>query len=1194
MEPLASYPVFQADQVLTNGHLNNLLNYLEQQGRLSRMKLIGNGIACGLEISAEADRILIGKGVGLTTQGYLISQCDEEYTHYAPYSFPDLPEDLYLLESCGEGERPGLSLYQNKEVFQLTHAGTELSGKKALAGFDRSNYVVVLYLEAVQTHLKNCDTNDCNDKGSRIDFAVRPLLIPKKLFPQTKQAGFNSIMLRRYNVPTQDLATAEAVLAAFQRTVDDDTLRQLSANLVNCWDRHAASLGLAGANPIRSLDLVKLRGRFSVANNNLHHIQYFYDFVDDLVKAFIEFRGAVRAVREVCCADEWASPLHLCLGEASKSTTPGNADPHRHSFQPTPILAEGRQEASVLLQRICQMVGAFEPGLIAKRRSVVITPTNLGKEILAYRCLPYYYKHDDVLPYWSFGRFLSGNFRYNMGYHASVEAGFSDAVANPLHYDIERYNAFRVEGHIGMRYVDALREIQRQQQTYNLPIDVLALDAAALDDAIQGREIHCIVQDLESSYAVLIAGMLCKIRDIISYVATLRPKSTRQPSVGTNDTKKAKESLSLSQSLLTLQAAQGKRVTTAKEMVSVQQQQKKKQAAQEKTGLAYLDKMFDLKATAVQDHEPSLFEIISLGFKDNVMEASRLNLDQFKIYLPRPEYLVNFLNDLDAILKYLIDSSLADFDEEVYNALSDKYAANVRLITKEIAETGEENVEMKEYFSTTNYSTVLFRCTNEELLALKMEYEKRLVRYETAVNFNRYYQQHPGLEHKAGVPKGGTFVLVYQSQPVASPPNRKPLLALVEDQYRKAATAVAEVESAKDGSVELLKAAKALTSSSGDMRAATMQAKSVSEADEIRSLRDTLRKMGLEERSYAQIDKTLEAKEKELAAKRSALPYDVVIADFYLPYRVNSACPPLAYVFPNPAPPVPDKPDKPVEPEQPVDPDKPDVPVEPEKEPSITLNETRFCESDKSAVKVRVEPAGGKLTIAGKAVDKLEFVPSVLGTGTHKVEYTVGTRVASVTVTVAALSDATFGVSDAVFKGETWSVTFAPNSPSQGAKYRWLLKGEDVSAEEKATVSFDLPTYLGADYLAVPKGRLVATRVLTQAQKPVSTDLSLVISSEPCPDEKSGLKITIVAAGRPIARDQGVQEVPLEIGAEKVKFVLLPKGVKFTGKTLVIDPAILFGNATTRTIKKGDQVVAGYAHTTDELVLLVLVLQPAG
>src|SRR5690554_5895 len=148
MEPLASYPVYQADQVLTNGHLNNLLNYLEQQGRLSRMKLIGNGIACGLEISAEADRILIGKGVGLTTQGYLISQCDEEYTHYAPYSFPDLPEDLYLQESCGEGERPGLSLYQNKEVFQLTHAGTELSGKKALAGFDRSNYVVVLYLEA--------------------------------------------------------------------------------------------------------------------------------------------------------------------------------------------------------------------------------------------------------------------------------------------------------------------------------------------------------------------------------------------------------------------------------------------------------------------------------------------------------------------------------------------------------------------------------------------------------------------------------------------------------------------------------------------------------------------------------------------------------------------------------------------------------------------------------------------------------------------------------------------------------------------------------------------------------------------------------------------------------------------------------------------------------------------------------------
>ncbi len=1188
MEPLASYPVFQADQVLTNGHLNNLLNYLEQQGRLSRMKLIGNGIACGLEISAEADRIFIGQGAGLTTQGYLLSQCDVTYSHYAPYTFPDLPEDLYLMESCGKGERPGLSLYHAKGVYELTDAGADREGKRPLAGFDRTNYIVVLYLEAVQTNLKNCDTNDCNDKGSRMDFAVRPLLISKKLFPQARQVGFNSILLKRYNVPAKELGTADAVLEAFQRILDDDTLTKLSANLTNCWDRHATMLGLSGANPLRNINLVRLRGQFSTANDNLHHIQYFYDFVDDLLKAFIEFRGAVRAVREVCCADEWASPLHLCLGEASKSTAPGGADPHRHVFQPTPVLAEGRQEARTLLQRICQMVRAFDHGLIGKRRSVVVTPTNLGKENLAYRCLPFYYRHDDVLPYWNFGRLLSGNFRYNMGYHASVEAGFSDAVANPLHYDIERYDAFRIEGHIGMRYTEALREIQRQQQTYNLPIDVLALDAAALDDAVQGREIRCVVQDLESSYAVLIAGMLCKIRDIIGYVATLRPTNTRQPNVATNDTKNTKGALNLSRGLLILQAEKGKTAGTMKEMMVGQQQQKAKLVFPEKTGLAYLDKMFALKETAAEDQEPSLFEIVSAGFKNNIIDASRLALDHFKVYLPRPEYLVNFLNDLDAILKYLIDSSIADFDEEVYSALWDKYANNVRLITKEIAGTGEENAAMKEYFAATNYGTVLFRCTNEELLALKTEYEKRLVRYETAVNFSRYYRQHPGLEHKAGVPKGGTFVLVYQSLPVASPPSRKLELTQLEDQYRKAV--IAESVSIKDAA-KGPRGTQATATAGDELYANTMRTKSVAEADEIRSLRDTLKKMGLAEESYTRIDKTLQAREKELAAKRSVLPYDVVIADFYLPYRVDSACPPIAYVFPDPAPPVPDKP---VEPVPPVEPEEPDVPVEPEKEPSIALGETRFCESDKSAVKVRVEPAGGKLTIGGKETNKLEFVPAKLGSGTHKVEYTVGTGVAAATVTVAAMAEAEFGVSDAVFKGETWSVTFAPNRPSQGAKYSWALKGEEVSVDEKAILNFDLPAYLGADYLAAPKERMVTTRALTQAQKPVSTDLSLVIASPPCPDAKAALKITLVATSHPITREQGKQEVPLAVDPKAVKFVVLPKGVEFTGKSLVIDPAILFKSAATRTIKNGDAVVAGYVHADGELALFVLVLQPAG
>ena len=35
-----SFPVFDADQVLTNNHLNDLRKYLDEQNRLTRVKLV--------------------------------------------------------------------------------------------------------------------------------------------------------------------------------------------------------------------------------------------------------------------------------------------------------------------------------------------------------------------------------------------------------------------------------------------------------------------------------------------------------------------------------------------------------------------------------------------------------------------------------------------------------------------------------------------------------------------------------------------------------------------------------------------------------------------------------------------------------------------------------------------------------------------------------------------------------------------------------------------------------------------------------------------------------------------------------------------------------------------------------------------------------------------------------------------------
>src|SRR5690349_23759500 len=89
-----SYIIFEPDQVLTNDHLNNLFDYLDEQERLTRNKLIGIGIVCGLEIDFRQTDIVISKGCGVTSKGYLIVLDETVCTQYISYTLPADP--LYM------------------------------------------------------------------------------------------------------------------------------------------------------------------------------------------------------------------------------------------------------------------------------------------------------------------------------------------------------------------------------------------------------------------------------------------------------------------------------------------------------------------------------------------------------------------------------------------------------------------------------------------------------------------------------------------------------------------------------------------------------------------------------------------------------------------------------------------------------------------------------------------------------------------------------------------------------------------------------------------------------------------------------------------------------------------------------------------------------------------------------------------
>jgi len=126
MNTAKSYPVFEADQVLTNRHLNDMFNYLEQHDRLTRIKLIGSGIVCGLEVSfQQKESISISKGCGLTSQGYLITFCDTVFTHFMPYNTRNFPADLLFMRQCDEAAPAEKPFYRDAfkdGIFELLSA----------------------------------------------------------------------------------------------------------------------------------------------------------------------------------------------------------------------------------------------------------------------------------------------------------------------------------------------------------------------------------------------------------------------------------------------------------------------------------------------------------------------------------------------------------------------------------------------------------------------------------------------------------------------------------------------------------------------------------------------------------------------------------------------------------------------------------------------------------------------------------------------------------------------------------------------------------------------------------------------------------------------------------------------------------------------------------------------------------------
>jgi hypothetical protein len=464
------YTVFEQDQVLTPKQLNSVSEYLGDQERLTRVGLLGVGIACGLWASLDGTDVVLSHGVGTTTDGDLVFLPEAtRYDRYKPYDRtapvypPFMRNDKMILayELVRKGESDSRALV--------------LSGFKAREGLELGAMAAVLYVESYLRDDDLCTGTDCDNRGKESMHTPRLLLVEREsaaalAAPLVTPDGAARAPLDPVAIARAILRGAlgtEADLAAVYRPacvkIHDELVRALGA----LWGPCKPFLGdLADADPgprwRKALETIrdgaKDRG-----------IQYYYDFLKDVAETYNAFRDALFGDTAVCCPDPAAFPKHLVLGALDPKQRSAR---ERTGFYPSPMVStafEQRARARFLITKLDTLIATFAPPIPAAE--VRITPSAFEDCALEERAIPFYYEPVATHAAWSYKLSSRGMQRYNYSYNAD-RYGAQGAAARPLEAQIGAFDFFRIEGHIG-RPLGAVREkLDPLIRERNLPIDV--------------------------------------------------------------------------------------------------------------------------------------------------------------------------------------------------------------------------------------------------------------------------------------------------------------------------------------------------------------------------------------------------------------------------------------------------------------------------------------------------------------------------------------------------------------------------------------------------------------------------------------------------------------------------------------------------------------------------------------------------
>lgn len=992
-----TYPIFEANQVLSYKHLNDLRAFLDQQERHTRNRLIGMGVVCGLEVRRTAGpAIRVGPGAALTSAGYLgVIETERAFARYSEYEDP-----AGYAHFLDDGQNP-LPLWELHEDADAPEADTLASAGAAFLN-DRA---VVLYVEKLEEDLDSCLADHCINQGRQECLTWRVLLVLKSdlrrliqrersLAGMLSEIALQAKLNRSYRLPR---ITVERPLFLPKQAVSySQVARQfelaaraaqnvLAVAFAQGFEAYAPLVGspTGGVNPLQDFSARFTDSLKQIRANKYLGIQHLWDHTRFLAEAYNEFIDAAFALTGECCPEEDRFPCHVMLDAAipAKACEPSL---YRHHFIPSPILAGGKdrlKETQTLFRRLVEMARTFA---VPKTKEVRVTPGGDHGRAVGSRAVPYYYEYTSVTGVWHFQDTRRCRLQSALGYTAA-EVSKIPEVQQPLRFSLDARDFLRIEGHLGQTRDAVVSALESIRSRFNLPFKIVAVSFGEL--AASGEECLCSFEDLRSQYTLARAEMLCTMRKILDALARLPGGKTSTKVVN------------------------GKSVSVdyAKYMPFT--------AAE--SGEASGDKFVSVLKSGGG--------INKLSVQKGIFSFAYVQLpSEVYSYLPKTnvaDFLVQELMGRISKVTELLVADLFTFGLEGFSAEFEAMrskASDLESTLNELLANPEYKLKGFERRLAVELNCFLLNCVSARLTAIVVTFRARMEKLKDSRTLATFISQHPGVEHKSGVDKGGTFILVYgDAKDIKALPSGEDL----DSEKVSELVAIADPEIAPEESVASAVGKKSFSKydsyNSGDVVMKSLF--ETTEDPEVRRLVEMALEQGREE-SPSAVHNLFQDFVSKLQAP--AKGKEIVLADFCLPYLCCTDCAQISYVV---------------------------IP-----ELSFALARGQFCKEDTGRYAFTATPSGGKVTGPGVALENgtYYFLPSAkeVTAGAVTFTYEYAGQAKPLTVEVGEAPEVKFAFTLNLAKG---TVQFKSQAPGAD-KLLWDFGDGQTSAEEHPVHVYDL------------------------------------------------------------------------------------------------------------------------------------------